>query len=54
MTIEVCVLALMNVLDSDGYQLHEVTNGLEALQYCQNKLPDLVLLDAMMPEMDGF
>lgn len=47
-------LALMNVLDSDGYQLYEVTNGLEALQYCEKNLPDLVLLDAMMPEMDGF
>ena len=47
-------LALMNVLDSDGYQLHEVTNGLEALRYCLKGLPDLVLLDAMMPEMDGF
>ena len=47
-------LALMNVLDSDGYQLNEVTNGLEALQFCEKNLPDLVLLDAMMPEMDGF
>ncbi|MDW3095058.1 MAG: EAL domain-containing protein [Gammaproteobacteria bacterium] len=47
-------LALMNVLDSDGYELHEVENGQEALQYCQNNMPDLVLLDAMMPEMDGF
>ncbi len=47
-------LALVNVLDSDGYKLQEVTNGLEAFQSCQKKLPDLVLLDAMMPEMDGF
>ena len=47
-------LALMNVLDADGYELHEVSNGAEAYQYCKNNLPDLVLLDAMMPEMDGF
>ncbi len=47
-------LALMNVLDSDGYQLHEVENGYEALQYCKNEMPNLVLLDAMMPQMDGF
>ena len=47
-------LALMNVLDSDGYELYEVENGQEALEYCQNNMPDLVLLDAMMPEMDGF
>ena len=47
-------LALMNVLDSDGYQIHEVENGQEALEYCQKNMPDLVLLDAMMPQMDGF
>ncbi|MEM8843908.1 MAG: EAL domain-containing protein [Pseudomonadota bacterium] len=47
-------LALMNVLDSDGYELHEVSNGAEAYHYCKKTLPDLVLLDAMMPEMDGF
>ncbi|MFK8028227.1 MAG: EAL domain-containing protein [Gammaproteobacteria bacterium] len=47
-------LALMNVLDSDGYDLHEVENGQEALEYCRNNMPDLVLLDAMMPKMDGF
>jgi diguanylate cyclase (GGDEF)-like protein len=47
-------LALMNVLDSDGYDLHEVENGQEALEYCSNNMPDLVLLDAMMPQMDGF
>ena len=47
-------LALMNVLDSDGYNLHEVENGQEALDYCSKNMPDLVLLDAMMPQMDGF
>ena len=47
-------LALMNVLDADGYELYEVSNGAEAYQYCKNNLPDLVLLDAMMPEMNGF
>lgn len=47
-------LALMNVLDADGYELHEVEDGLQALQYCKSSMPDLVLLDAMMPQMDGF
>ncbi len=47
-------LALMNVLDSDGYHLDEVENGRQAYDYCRNNMPDLVLLDAMMPEMDGF
>lgn len=47
-------LALMNMLDSDEYDLHEVENGQEALEYCTKNMPDLVLLDAMMPQMDGF
>ena len=46
-------MALSNVLDSDGYQLYEAANGHEALNFCRNNMPDLVLLDAVMPEMSG-
>lgn len=34
--------------------LLEATNGLEAINSCKNKLPDLILMDIQMPEMDGF
>ncbi|RMG86161.1 MAG: DNA-binding response regulator [Chloroflexi bacterium] len=41
-------------LELEGYQVIEAHNGLEALEAIRTKLPDLVLLDVMMPELDGF
>jgi type IV pilus assembly protein PilB len=41
-------------LRSDGYDLVEVENGREALRRIQQDPPDLVLLDLMMPVMNGF
>lgn len=41
-------------LELEGYQVIEASNGLEAVQRVREDLPDLVLLDVMMPEMDGF
>jgi two-component system KDP operon response regulator KdpE len=41
-------------LDLEGYRVSEAANGLDALDKVREELPDLVLLDVMMPEMDGF
>jgi DNA-binding response OmpR family regulator len=41
-------------LDLEGYRIIEAENGLEAITRVREDLPDLVLLDVMMPEMDGF
>jgi len=41
-------------LELEGYRVSEASNGLEALDKVRRELPDLVLLDVMMPEMDGF
>jgi len=41
-------------LDLEGFQVLEAGNGLEAVKRAREDLPDLVLLDVMMPEMDGF
>ncbi len=41
-------------LELEGYQVSEATNGLEALNKVRDDLPDLVILDVMMPDMDGF
>ena len=41
-------------LELEGYQVLEAHNGLEALEMIRTQLPDLVLLDVMMPELDGF
>ena len=41
-------------LELEGYQVTEAGNGLEALEKVRDDLPDLVLLDVMMPDLDGF
>ncbi len=41
-------------LDLEGYHVIEASNGLEAITRVREDLPALVLLDVMMPEMDGF
>ena len=41
-------------LDLEGYHVMEASNGLEAITRVREDLPALVLLDVMMPEMDGF
>jgi DNA-binding response OmpR family regulator len=40
-------------LEREGYSVLEAENGYKALQRLRESLPDLVLLDVMMPEMDG-
>jgi len=41
-------------LELEGFHVAEAANGLEALEKVREDLPDLVVLDVMMPEMDGF
>jgi putative two-component system response regulator len=40
--------------EDSGYESVQASNGAEALRKAEQDLPDLVLLDANMPEMDGF
>ncbi|MCX2453330.1 PAS domain S-box protein [Pedobacter sp. PLR] len=35
-------------------QIHEAANGLECLAHCKKQLPDLILMDVQMPEMNGY
>jgi two-component system KDP operon response regulator KdpE len=42
------------ILEKENFNVIEAHNGLEAVEQVRTKLPDLVLLDVMMPEMDGF
>ena len=42
------------ILGPEGYEVVTASNGAEALKQVENESPDLVLLDVMMPEMDGF
>lgn len=41
-------------LELEGYHVVEAHDGLEALDKVRTDLPDLVILDVMMPELDGF
>jgi two-component system KDP operon response regulator KdpE len=41
-------------LELEGYRVIEASDGLEALDQLRKYLPDLVIMDVMMPKMDGF
>ena len=41
-------------LDLEGFSVHEAYDGKDALDQIRKVLPDLVILDVMMPKMDGF
>ncbi|MEB3343408.1 diguanylate cyclase domain-containing protein [Okeania sp.] len=45
---------LSRALKLEGYEIIEASNGKECLEKCSTQIPDLILLDLMMPEMDGF
>jgi two-component system KDP operon response regulator KdpE len=41
-------------LEHDGFRVIEAFNGTQAINKIRNSIPDLVLLDVMMPDLDGF
>src|SRR5574342_406108 len=41
-------------LEHDGFQVNEAFNGKQAVQKLRDVNPDLILLDVMMPDLDGF
>ena len=45
---------LYQTLDGHGYRLLAARSGKDALSIAERAVPDLILLDVMMPEMDGF
>ncbi|HAQ20600.1 MAG TPA: DNA-binding response regulator [Prolixibacteraceae bacterium] len=40
-------------LEKEGYKVYTAQNGSEAIRVAEKTLPDLIILDVMMPEMDG-
>jgi two-component system alkaline phosphatase synthesis response regulator PhoP len=40
-------------LEKEGYKVYTAQNGAEAIKVAEKVLPDLIILDVMMPEMDG-
>ena len=45
---------LGKILRGEGYHVVEADNGRQGLKCLETEIPDLILLDLMMPEMDGF
>lgn len=45
---------LVRYLERENYQVVEAADGMEALKIYQERQPDIILLDAMMPILDGF
>lgn len=48
------VLSLEFLMKKEGYRVRTASNGEEALHAIRESKPDLVLLDVMMPRMDGY
>jgi DNA-binding NarL/FixJ family response regulator len=46
-------IVLTRYLENRGYQVEQVSSGVEALVACAKNPPDLVVSDVVMPEMDG-
>ena len=46
-------LALLTVLEREGYDTLGAANGQEAVEVARERLPDLILMDLAMPVMDG-
>ncbi|NHN28258.1 response regulator [Paenibacillus agricola] len=45
---------MTRLLHKEGYSVTQAQNGRIALEYMERAIPELILLDLMMPEMDGF
>jgi two-component system, sensor histidine kinase and response regulator len=45
---------LSSILSIEGYQISFASDGKQALSVVETTIPDLILLDIMMPEMDGY
>ena len=47
-------IAFRNILEEEGYNVIEADDGAKAIELCKYRVPDLILMDARMPIMDGF
>ena len=47
-------LIIKKYAEFEGYEIKEAENGMDAVKMCRNEDFDLIILDIMMPELDGF
>ncbi len=45
---------LVEIFESEGYYVDSSTNGLDGIKSLENNLPDVILMDVMMPVMNGY
>lgn len=48
------IIMITDILKSEGYDVYSVTSGLDVMEAIKNYKPDIVLLDVIMPDKDGF
>ncbi len=48
------ILLVKDYLEFRGYEVVTAENGREALEILENEIPDMIICDVMMPEMDGY
>ncbi|MCF8222910.1 MAG: response regulator [Bacteroidales bacterium] len=51
---EAAIIQMKSVLENEGVKVDIARNGGEAIEFLQNSKPDGILMDLMMPEVDGF
>ncbi|MDC3337219.1 response regulator [Flavobacteriales bacterium] len=47
-------MSLVDLMEISGFQVRSAENGLEGVRKVQEKTPDLIISDVMMPELDGY
>ncbi len=52
--IEDLCIVLKTVVESLSYECLMASNGKEAVDMAASELPDVIMMDVMMPQMDGF
>lgn len=48
------LMSIEFLMRKNGFEVMVARNGTEALEYIHNQPPDLILLDIMMPDVDGY
>ena len=48
------ITLLESLLSSQGYKVSAANDGLDAMVQVRNNIPDLIILDIMMPELNGY
>ncbi len=51
---EAGIIQIKDILEEEGYTIDVALNGVEAVDQISKAIPDAMILDLMMPEMDGF